>query len=271
MGICGNTLEKSRNKNQIISEQLIDNFIIAEIYIKEDEINKDIRIINSYEEHLREQLNKEELITEKMNEKEITECEIIINGESIPFSYFHKFKNKGYFTIKYLFNTNLTKTNHMFFNCHSLVNIYQSNFNTEYVTNMEYMFYGCSSVRSIHIANYKTGNVKNMSHMFCGCSSLKGLDLSNFDTKNVTTMTSMFEDCTSLVCLDLRNFNTEKVFDMVWMFHNCSSLEFLNIYNFNIQNVIDLSDIFQGCVSLKNKKNIIAKDRKRIFLQLLYF
>ena len=271
MGICGNNLEKIRNKKQIIKEQFIDNFIIAEIFIKEDEVNKDIRIINSYEEHLREQLNKEELITEKMNEKEITECEIKINGEPIPFSYFHKFKNKGYFTIKYLFNINLTKTNHMFFNCRSLVNIYPSNFNTQYVTNMEYMFYGCSSIISIYIDNYKTGNVKNMSHMFCGCSSLKGLDLSKFDTKNVTTMTSMFEDCTSLIYLNLHNFNTEKVIDMVWMFHNCSSLEFLNIYNFNIQNVIDLSDIFQGCVSLKKKDNkLIAKDKK-IFLQLKYF
>ena len=43
---------------------------------------------------------KEELC----NEKEIKEnCKIRINNEIIPFSFFYKFKNKGNYTIKYIF------------------------------------------------------------------------------------------------------------------------------------------------------------------------
>jgi surface protein len=269
MGICEESGKISNSTNENPIKNILDNSIISEIYIKDDEVNKNIRIINSYEEHLRTQKEKEELINEKMNEEEIKKCEITINGESIPFSYFHKFIKKGYYTIKYSFKNYLTKTNYMFYNCSSIENIYPSNFNTENVTDMECMFYGCSLLKILIISNFKTGNVKNMGHMFYGCSSLEELDLSNLDTHNVIRMTCMFEGCKSLRYLNLKNFNTEKVIDMVWMFHDCSSLEFLNIYNFNIQNVIDKSDMFQGCITLKkNDKNLLAKDKK-IMIQLL--
>ena len=80
---------------------------------------------------------------ENNNEKEIKEnCEIKINNEIIPFSYFHKFKNKGKYKITYLFKNNLTKTNFMFSGCNSLTNINLSNFNTQKVIDISYMFSG---------------------------------------------------------------------------------------------------------------------------------
>ena len=68
------------------------NEINAEIEIKEKDINKNIRIINSYEDYNRDF----ELYDTYKNEKEIKEkCEIKINNEKILFSYFYKFKKKG--------------------------------------------------------------------------------------------------------------------------------------------------------------------------------
>ena len=90
------------------------NYIIAELYVKED--NQNIRIINSYE-----QSNKKDKFgykKENENEKEIKDnCEIIINNELIPFSYFHKFNKKGKYTIIYIFKKNIAKTNYMFSGC----------------------------------------------------------------------------------------------------------------------------------------------------------
>ena len=85
--------------------KIIKNCIIGELDIKED--NKNIRIINSYEQATRENKFNEliEYKKENENEKEIKDnCEIIINDELIPFSYFHKFNKKGkYMRLNILF------------------------------------------------------------------------------------------------------------------------------------------------------------------------
>ena len=93
-------IEFSKIKNNILmidnkGRNITHNYIIAELYVKED--NQNIRIINSYEQSNRE--NKFiKYKKENENEKEIKDnCEIIINDELIPFSYFHKFNKKGKF------------------------------------------------------------------------------------------------------------------------------------------------------------------------------
>ena len=81
------------------------NHIIAEIYIGEQDINKEIRIINSYEQASREDKDfKENYKMENENETEIkNNCKITINDKVIPFSYFYKFKVSGKYIIKYSF------------------------------------------------------------------------------------------------------------------------------------------------------------------------
>ena len=79
----------------------INNYIIAELYIGEGDVNKDIRIINSYEEF--ERKSKFPLNLEKANENQIKSCEIRINEELIQFNYFHQFKKKGKYIIKYIY------------------------------------------------------------------------------------------------------------------------------------------------------------------------
>ena len=126
----------------------INNYIIAEIEIKEEDINKKIQIINSFEEAKRINEWEDEKDDYKYeNEKEIKEnCEIKINNNIIPFSYYYVFKNKGKYKIEYTFKNRLSKTCFMFSDCSSLTNINLSNFNTQNVTNMRCMFYNCSSL-----------------------------------------------------------------------------------------------------------------------------
>ena len=160
------------------------NYIIGEIEIKEENIGKEIRIINSYENVYRE--NKwDQFEDEYKNEKELKEkCIIEINDEIIPFSYYYKFKEKGIYKIKYKFNDNLKI--------------------------LCFMFFECSSIRNLNLSNFDTKNVTNMRGMFSGCSSITNLNLSNFDTKNVTDMSCMFDGCKSLKIENVKT-NDEKI------------------------------------------------------------
>ena len=87
-----NSMNNNIQQNQKIKNENINNYIIAEIDIKEYDINKDIRILNSHEEAVR---NNYTSITDKIydNEEEIKKCEIRINDQLIPFNYIHKFKS----------------------------------------------------------------------------------------------------------------------------------------------------------------------------------
>ena len=232
---------KANNKN--------NNYIIAEIEIKESDLNKDIRIINSYENQSKEgeQENKNK------NEKEIKDnIEITINDELIPFSYSYKFKERGKYKIKYSFKNNLTNTNYMFYKCEYLIKIDLSKLNTENVKDMNHMFSECKSLTNIDLTNINTKNVDDMKYMFRGCSSLTNINLSSFDTKKVKYMESMFDGCQSLISLNLSNFKTENVINMKYMFYKCSSLTSLNLFNFTNQKLKDISCMFSGCSSLKN-------------------
>ena len=104
---------KINNKKNI---KISENYFISEIEIKNEDINKDIRIINSFEEYKRNNKRKDEKDDYKYkNEKEIKEnFKIEINNKIIPFSYFYKFKEKGKYFIKYTFTNNINKTDYMF-------------------------------------------------------------------------------------------------------------------------------------------------------------
>ena len=242
--------DKKRDENNEIK-----NYIIAEINIKEEDINKEIRIINSFEEFERNEngFNIGKDYYKFVNEKEIKDnCKIKINNNFINFNYYHKFKEKGKYIIEYILTNNLTKTDFMFCHCKSLIKINLSNFNTQKVTNMSSMFCSCKSLTSIDLSNFNTQNVNDMSYMFCRCESLLNLDLSYFNTQNVKNMSRMFRACKSLKNLDLSYFNTHKVTDMSYMFIWCDSLKNINLSNFNTQNVTKMYGMFCDCGSLLN-------------------
>ena len=238
-------LEDELNNKDSINNKINNknNIIIGEIYIYEWDINKNIRILNSFENAKREKKSKNEDYHIKWeNEKEIKEnIEIKINGKLIEFAYYYKFNKEGKYTIEYSFKNNLTKTCFMFYKCDSLINLDLSNFNTQKVNNMRGMFWGCNSLTKIV--------------------------LSNFNTQHVTDMCCMFFDCNRLISLDLSNFNTQNVTNMLYMFRECKSLKNLNLSNFNTQNAAYMNDIFDNCESL-TKENIITKD-DNIFKKLI--
>ena len=230
------------------------NYILSEINIEEDNINKDVRIINSFEQTKREfKWGDNENDNEFKNENEIKEnCEIEIDNKIIPFSYFYKFNKKGKHIIKYTFMKNLSKADYLFYGCKSLSNINLSNINTENVTNMKNMFGECKSLKHIDLLKLNTQNVINMSDMFSGCISLNNIDLSNFNTEKVSNMSYMFYECKSLIDINLSNFNIKNVIKINEMFSGCSSLKYLNLSNFDTQNVTNMNGMFNRCKSLVN-------------------
>ena len=157
-----------------------NNYIIAKVDINDKDINKEIRIINSYEEFIREHQNDNEMVENIMgelyNEEDIKKCEIRINNEIIPFNYFYKFPNNGVYLIEYTFNNILTKTSFMFSECKSLMNIDLSYFNTKKVTNMDSMFYGC---KSLHEENIITDDIRIFDEKNFGINENKGKGLLN--------------------------------------------------------------------------------------------
>ena len=158
-------------------EDLIEkNYILAELYIGDEDINKNIRIINSNEEFIRTNYPSffEEMIKTneiKNNEEEIKQTQIRINGELIPFSYFHQFKRKGNYTIKYSFKHYLTKTNSMFNDCDYFTKIDLSNFNAEKVFIAHGMF-SCRSLKYLDLSCFNNKNV-DFRGIVGGCISLK--------------------------------------------------------------------------------------------------
>ena len=83
-----------------------ENKIIEELDIKEDDANRDIRIINSFEQYKRERVNggkiKKMIINMKMKKKSKRFVQLKYN-EILPFNYFYKFNKIGKYTIEYSF------------------------------------------------------------------------------------------------------------------------------------------------------------------------
>ena len=237
-----------------------NSYIIAEIEIGYDLVNKDIRIINSYEsfERSREKTTFDENLR---NEIEIRKCKIFIEGNLIPFSYVHKFDKAGTFTIKYCFQNNIKSLYGLFFVCDYLKTLNFSNFNSNDAISTEYMFFCCRLLRKLNLTNFNTKNVTNMQYMFCECYSLIKLNLTNFNTDNVTDMQYMFNCCISIKELNLSSFNTNNVTSMEYMFYNCLSLTDLDLSNFKTQKNTKLEEMFVNC-NLLTKSLLICYDEK---------
>ena len=231
-----------------------NNYIISEYNIKKDEINKPIKILNSYEE--------EEKKNNGINiEKEIqNNYEIYLNGKKVDFCYEYKFPKEGKYIIKIKFIKLLTNTIHILSNCSSIISLNLSNFKSDKIKDMSNMLYNCSSLTSLNLSNFNTNKVTDMNSMFYNCSSLISLNLSNLNTINVQNMKAMFNQCSSLTSLNLSNLNTNNVQDMSYMFNQCSFLTSLNLSNFNTINVQDMSYMFSECSSLTslNLSNFIT-------------
>ena len=231
-----------------------NNYINGEINISSKDINKEIQIINSFENSKRmDKYEDKEDDWKYKNEKEIKENIIIrIDGKFIEFSYIHKFKKAGKYKIEYLFKRKLKNISYMFHHCSNLTFLDLSNFKTQYAINMSDLFCRCDNLKEINLSNINTKNVTDMSWIFSGCGSLLYLDLSSFDTQNVTDMSYMFNFCFSLKNINLSSFNTRNVSNMSHMFSHCEALTNLDLSNFKCTNITNMSEMFHSCKSLTN-------------------
>ena len=199
--------------------------IFNKIKIDDFEINEDIRIINSYEEFYKNSNKKEKYDENFENEKEIKKnVEIKINDKKVEFTYFYKFDREGEYIIEYSFKEPIDKINHLFSECHNIIAIDLSKYNTHNVTNMKSLFHNCKALTHLNLSNFDTENVVNMNNMFSDCLCLTKLNLSIFETQNVIDMSYMFFNCESLTKLNLNHFNTDKVTNINWMFKYCDEL-----------------------------------------------
>ena len=102
-----------------------ENVIIGEINIEKYDKEKNIQIINSFE-NVKKIYKKEDAYDDYKyyNETEIKEgVEIKIDGKPIEFAYVYKFQNEGIHKIKYIFKKNISKVNHMFYKCINLIKL----------------------------------------------------------------------------------------------------------------------------------------------------
>ena len=227
------------------------NFIIANFNIVENDVYKNINIINSYEQIKRNNPSME-FNKNLENEKGLTEsCQIEINNKTLPFSQFYEF-NELNLAIKFIFKKNINIWKFLFFQIQNLLSIDLSNFNGTNITIMSNMFQNCYKLQSVNLSNFFAPNLIDMSNMFSGCSSLTNVNLSNFNSQNLTDMSKIFFNCKALTSIDLSNFNAQNVTNMSYMFTYCESLANIDLSTFKTQKVIDMSYMFSVCKSLTN-------------------
>ena len=222
------------------------NYIDGIININQNDINKNIRIINSFEDFKRSYPHtKVDNEIAYLNEKEIKDnCQITIDGHKIDFFNFVRFPTPKKYKIRYNFKNKLIKTDFMFAECSKLEFLDLFNFDARKVINMSCMFFGCSSLKGLILPTLKLLNVNNMNNMFNGCESLINLDLSFLKTDKVTNMSKMFYNCILLKNLNLSTMNTQNVVNMYCMFYNCKSLTQLNLSSFDTKNVKNMARMF---------------------------
>ena len=225
------------NIKKYIPQEKRKNFIIGSYKINNDDINKEINIINCNDS------NKEEI-------KRL--CTIYFNDTKMNFAFRFKFNNPGMYTFCFEFSDLLTNANKLFYGCNTLISLDFTKFKTNYLVDMGNMFNGCSSLKSLDLSNFKTNNVTNMEKMFYDCNSLENLDVSSFDTLQVIKMDYMFGNCNALSTLNLSNFETKRVKSMQGMFYNCEHLIGLYISNFKTDETINMSEMFSNCKELKS-------------------
>ena len=170
-----------------------------------------------------------------------------VNNMGGMFNYCQKLKE-----IKGLNRFNTSQVYYMrimFQDCHELVYLDLTNFDTSNVKSMEGMFNFCLKLKEIKgLDNFNTSKVTNMSRMFENCEELENLNLSKFDTSKVTNITGMFNNCYKIRnIIGLNRFNTSQVINMDGMFQGCNELKYLDLSSFDTSKVIDFGLIFNNC------------------------
>ena len=218
-----------------------NNYIYALYIIKEEDVKKEIQLLNYQENDY--QLN----IFSNKNQIE-NSCIMFLNNKRMKFRFRFKFFKQGKFSFKFAFTKDLTDASNLFSGCEKLVYLNFSNFNTSQITDMKNMFNGCIRLTKLDLSRFKTNKVENMSKMFYDCIQLKYLNLSGFNTTNLEYTTEMFngikKDCKIITNNILLIKEKNKIYDNYnnynyYLNNSESNYEFEGYSNYNSISYID--------------------------------
>ena len=247
-----------------------ENYITMKVLVNNDDINKDIILINQcniYNYYKNFELNDIDILIDneyaqkkykningeyKYDEKS-KNCEQsqLLSYQLNKLYYFYwNFTNEGIHDIKIIFKKNLFSCKELFSNCSKIIEIDCSHFNCCQVTSCNKMFKCCSSLKKINFGKLNFVIVSDFIEMFYGCENLIELDVSNFNTKNSSSFNSMFYGCKKLVCLDVSNFNTSNSSSFNSMFYGCRKLKKIDVSKFNSSKCESIESMFYNCQNI---------------------
>jgi len=151
-----------------------------------DYMNNEIDIIYKFEKNT----DKVKLFDNTFVEKNKNNCILIISKKIKALcEYYELNENENkYITIKLIEKNEIVDMSYMFYECTSLLSIFNfSKWRAKNINNTSYMFYGCSSLIEIPgISALISDKIFDISYMFFGCISLKYLpDINKWNLKNV--------------------------------------------------------------------------------------
>ena len=273
------------NKIKLNNEN--DNYIIFQVKIDKDDLNKDIRLFNqvstykyfsNFERDDIETIIDGQIVPikfkigepdfEKSNLKNGDKnCEYsrkLLYNLSVNFYYYWNFNTTGIHTIKLIFKKKLLQCNKLFENCDKIYKIDCSHFDCSQIIDCSSMFNGCYSVIEINLGKLDFALSKDFSSMFKGCSNLEKLDVSYLNTENSESFYSMFCYCSKLKEINVTNFKTKNCKSIGYMFRGCKSLESIDMLNWDMNKIgmDNIKGLFGNCSSLKSIKMNFDSEKK---------
>ena len=140
---------------------------------------------------------------------------------------------------------NIKKTEFLFSNLMSLVEVDLTNTDISEASSFRATFFNTPSLKKIKWGGINTSSINTTFQMFA-YTGLEELDLSNLDLSSVTNASSMFLDATELKTLKLDGVNTSSLTNMYSMFKNTKSLKNFNPGILNVSRVTNMNSAFMG-------------------------
>ena len=264
-----------------------DNYILLQVKIDKDDLNKDIRLFNqvstykyysNFERDDIEVIIDDKIVPIKFKIDDVDYENSNINHEdknceyakkltynlSVNFYYYWNFNTTGIHTIKIIFKKKLLQSNKLFKDCDKIYKIDCSHFDCSQIVDCSSMFEGCSSLIEINLGKLDFALSKNFRSMFRGCSNLEKLDVSYLNTENSKSFESMFYGCSKLKEINVSNFKTKNCEYIISMFERCSSIECIDMLNWDMNKIgmEDIQGLFAYCSNLKSIKMNFDSEKK---------
>ena len=168
--------EKRHSNNSINFYPRGKNCIFAEYIITEDDVNKNVRILNHDEEIEIENFDDSygpNYYTEGTdNQEEIEEsCMIYFGNKPIKFTETFNFFKKGKFSFTFEFKYKLTNISHLFKDCHNLLSVDFSRFDSSQLQEIDSLFENCYNLKYIDFSKFYSSVLKEAKNVFYGINN----------------------------------------------------------------------------------------------------